>query len=475
MDFTPFINKEQKEPIYFQIYHFLRTEMEEGRIKAGSRLPSIRQLSLHLQVSKNTVETAYAQLIAEGYVESRPKSGLWVLELEDMADARTEESRKAHISNKNKGKAILCDFQYGDIDLEKFPLKTWKRCLNQAVENPGQEIFSYGDKKGNLDLRCEIAKYLYQSRGVNCSHEQIILCSGTQQAISLLSQLMDLSEKTVGMEEPGYDGVRYVFESLKAKIFPIPLSEDGIMVDELKNSNAACAYVTPSHQFPLGMVLSIQKRMKLLQWANETGSFIIEDDYDSEFRYQGQPIPSLKSLDNGENVIYLGTFSKAFLPAARVSYLVLPEPLHRRFDEKFSFYNQAVSPIIQRALYFFMKEGHFVRHIRRMRKVYQEKHRTLLDYISLYFGCNAQIIGHKAGLHLLLELKGADPAELVTRAEKKGVKVYTTEKFWHCKGEICSRPLMLGFGGLSLKEIEEGIRLLSIAYKESREANKEKK
>ncbi|MGG3467944.1 PLP-dependent aminotransferase family protein [Neobacillus pocheonensis] len=463
MQITPFLKKEDKVPIYIQLYQFFREEIEKGSILTGEKLPSIRELSQSLNISRNTVDTAYQQLIAEGYVESREKSGLFVLELEDFPLHPNKEIQNVIESCPLLEKESLIDFQYGDIELERFPLKVWKKCLIDAIDAPTQEVFSYGDKQGHYGLRSEIAAYLYQARGVRCSADQIILTAGTQAAINVLIQLLSLQNHNVALENPGYDGVRYVFESQNCEVVPISLEEDGINIDELWLSSAKCVYVTPSHQFPIGMILPVQKRMKLLHWAGKQQTYIIEDDYDGEFRYAGQPIPSLKSLDTDDKVIYLGTFSKAFLPAARVTYIVLPEPLVYIYRSKLFFYSQTVSPLIQEALYRFMKEGHFGRHIRKMRKIYQGKQAALLKAIEFYLGDKVNIIGQKAGLHLLLKLKGIDSKQLAARAEEFGVKIYLTEKFWLKKTSKFDQTIMLGFGGLSVEQIQRGIRQLGKA------------
>lgn len=458
MQNTPFLKKEEKVPIYTQLYQFFREEIEKGLILTGEKLPSIRELSQSLNISRNTVDTAYQQLIAEGYVESKEKSGLFVLELEDFPLPPNKEIHNLIGLSPAPKKDSLIDFQYGDIELERFPLKVWKKCLIDAIDAPTHEVFSYGDKQGHDGLRSEIAAYLYQARGVRCSPDQIILTAGTQTAINLLIQLLSLQNHKVALENPGYDGVRYVFDSQNCDVVPISLEEDGINIEELEGSLAKCVYVTPSHQFPVGMILPVQKRMKLLQWAGKQHAYIIEDDYDGEFRYVGQPIPSLKSLDTKDKVIYLGTFSKAFLPAARVTYMVLPEPLVNIYQSKFFFYSQTVSPHIQVALYRFMKEGHFARHIRKMRKIYQGKQAALLKAIDFYLGDQVQVIGQKAGLHILLELKGIDSKKLVKRAEEWGVKIYLTEKFWYKEKLQFDQPIMLGFGGLSEEQIQTGVR-----------------
>jgi GntR family transcriptional regulator / MocR family aminotransferase len=464
MERTPFLDKQSQTPLYVQLYEYFKREIEEQKILAGMKLPSIRQLSLHLKVSRNTVETAYHQLIAEGYVESKPKSGLHVLEINLIYDPPKSPQQKATENNSRQKSSTSIDFQYGDIEMEKFPMREWRRCLVDAVDFTNTSFFTYGDKKGHPGLREEIANYLFQARGVDCEAEDIVLCAGTQQSVQLLCQLLDLSNQKVAIENPGYGGVRYVFEKQKCKVIPISLDSDGVVMDEVESSQAKALYLTPSHQFPLGMVLSISKRMKLLQWASREDCYLIEDDYDSEFRYQGQPIPSLKSLDHQDRVIYLGTFSKAFLPATRVSYIVLPKELMDQYNKEFSFLNQSVSPLIQEALYLFMKNGHFAKHIRKMRKTYQDKHKKLIESLHKYFGDQVTIIGQRAGLHLLIQLQNKDISKLILKASKAGVTVYPTNTFWINSENMEENCLMLGYGGLTKEEIEEGIKRLNSVW-----------
>ncbi|MDQ0200056.1 MocR-like pyridoxine biosynthesis transcription factor PdxR [Neobacillus ginsengisoli] len=469
MELTPFIKKDGVIPIYLQLYYFFRDEIEQGRLTAGAKLPSIRQLSRSLNISRNTVEFAYQQLIAEGYVESKEKSGLYVLKLEYFRMEHNKILKDAVKPTKGPDLKRVIDFQYGDIELDRFPLKVWKKCLLETMDTAKQEVFSYGDKKGHLGLRSEIAGYLQKARGVNCDASQIVLCAGTQTSITLLCQLLSLTTKEVAMENPGYDGVRFVFESHGCNLIPISLESDGINIDELEGSSAKCAYVTPSHQFPMGMIMPIQKRINLLQWAQKTSSYIIEDDYDGEFRYQGQPIPSLKSLDTNDKVIYLGTFSKAFLPAARVTYMVLPQVLAERFQAEFFFYNQSVSSLIQEALHRFLQEGHFSRHIQKMRKIYHGKQKVLLESIESFLGDRARVIGQKAGLHILIEFKGIDARELVEKAEKSGVRIYLTEKYWMNVCQGASQPIILGYGGLKEEDIKLGIQKLACSLTECKD------
>ncbi|WP_057915002.1 PLP-dependent aminotransferase family protein [Peribacillus muralis] len=465
LEVNPLLNKQNGVSIYVQLYQYIKKGIEEGDIPEGSRLPSIRYLSAQLKISKNTVDNAYQQLIAEGYIESRPRVGLTVLPLEQSF--LLPFSRELHMNPKvsvDHDTPVKYDFKYGDIDIENFPLQLWKRCLNKALLGEPEQLLQYGPRQGDVGLRTELVNYLFQARGVRCSMEQIVICSGTQHALSLILQLLHSQGETVAMENPGYGGSRTVFSNHGWSIEPISLEHDGMDIERLRKSKAKVAYITPSHQFPYGMVLPIQKRLSLLEWAKHNDSFIIEDDYDSEFRYQGQPIPSLKALDTNGSVIYLGTYSKSFLPAVRMSYIVLPERLLGVYHHRCSHYSQSVSPIIQKALYVFMNEGHFTSHIRKMRKVYQMKHQSLIQALNKYMGNHVEIIGQKAGVHLLVKVKNIPTAELVDKAKAAGVRVYETSSFWVDGKETEPSLVMIGFGGLSEEDIEKGIAVLRNAW-----------
>ncbi|NIK75922.1 GntR family transcriptional regulator/MocR family aminotransferase [Paenibacillus castaneae] len=466
---TPLLDKENNTPLYMQLYKYIREQIEGGMLLQGSCLPSIRQLASHLNISKNTIEAAYQQLLAEGYVESKARNGFIVQQLEELprpALLRTkpEASSSSNISDKNDVPEIRFDFRYGDMDLSRFPHDVWKACLIDALSERTNEVLGYGDRQGNPHLRAEIASYIFESRGVNCHADQIILCAGTQQAISMLCQLLALNNVPIGMEDPGYDGVKTIFHHHNCKLIPIPLQQDGLHVELLQGSAAKAVYVTPSHQFPMGMVLPIQKRMKLLQWAKERKALIIEDDYDSEFRYSGQPIPSLKALDSSDQVIYMGTLSKSFLPAARLSYIVLPQAVLGSIRSKLMSYSQPVSPIIQQAVLLFMRRGHFARHVRRMRRLYQSKHKKLLNAISYWMGDRVEVIGDRSGLHILLDVKGRNSSELIQLAEQGNCRVYTSQAHWNDPLQCPASFVMLGFGGIEESELETGIRLLSLAW-----------
>lgn len=464
---TPEIDKQSKVPIYLQLFTYIKGQIEAGIIRENDRLPSIRQLSSYLMISKNTVEIVYQQLLAEGYIQSRLRSGLYVLPMETLT--LTGGVRELVFTCEIEGRAHeqseenLINFEYGDVELGHFPIKQWKKCLVDSLDDRSHEVYGYGDRQGHAGLRREISQYLYQSRGVTCSSGQVFLSAGTQQSISMLCQLLSLS-KRVALEEPGYNGVRVVFANHGHEIIPIPLENDGLVVDKLRQSGAKTVYVTPSHQFPIGTVMPVQNRAKLLQWAYENNGYIVEDDYDSEFRHQGQPIPALKAMDTGDRVIYLGTFSKSFLPGARLSYIVLPELLAQSYKKEMQSYSQSVSPLIQAAVYMFMKKGYFEGHVRKMRKLYQSRHKTLIRSIHEFLGNRVSIIGQKSGMHLLLDVYNRNSLELIDLAARSGVKVYSPSIHWMDPAECPDSYIMLGFAGLSEGQITEGIFRLKEAW-----------
>lgn len=469
---SPVLQKQSTQPIYLQLYRYIREQIEAGALAEGIQLPSIRQLAIHLGVSKNTVEAAYQQLVSEGYVDSKERGGYKVLPFEELLWPPPESPKtgQAHIKPEaaepliRREKPVRFDFQYGGMEINRFPHEAWKSCLVGAVSERSGDVLGYGHHLGDAGLREEIAKYVYESRGVYCLPGQIVVCAGTQQTVGLLCQLLKLSGKSVAMEEPGYSGVKTVFRNYGCLLTPIPVEHDGISAEHLYASSADVVYVTPSHQFPIGMVLPVHKRTKLLQWAIDRSGIIMEDDYDSEFRYYGQPVPSLKALDTADRVIYMGTLSKSFLPSARLSYLVIPQSLMLSIQEELPEYSQSVSPIIQRAVMLFMKRGHFTRHIRKMRRIYQAKHKSLTSAIRRWMGERVDIIGDRSGLHLLLDVKGRRSEELLMLAERAACRVYSPAKHWNDSDECPPGYVMIGFGGLEESELEEGIRILSEAW-----------
>ena len=325
------------------------------------------------------------------------------------------------------------------------------------------ELLFLGHPQGEVSLREEIAKYLYESRGVRCSPSQIVLGAGTQILVKLLFQLLQGS--CYAVENPGYHRKMVAFEQGENRVQMLSLDRDGICIADLENSDANVVFVTPSHQFPYGMIMPITRRMQLLQWAKkEEGRYIIEDDYDSEFRYSGKPIPALQGLDTDGKVIYMGTLSKALLPSLRMSYIVLPKNLINKYQKQYLFYTQSVSRIDQEVIRKFLNEGHFEKHIHKMRVVYRKKRDRLVFEIEKYFADQVEVIGEDSGLHILLKVhNGMREEDLITEAAKHRIKVYPVSTYYK-DGTAPGNIVLLGFAILSEEEIVKAIQLLSTAW-----------
>lgn len=466
------IDNESNVPLYTQIYEQIKEQIITGRIPGGGKLPSIRTLSLTLNVSRNTVESAYMQLSSEGYIEGKPGSGFVSLKLDSMellkpvSEGLTNIKEPEVILHKiNTNINYKYNFRGRSLSAHDFPLHIWKKLSNNCLSTISPENFtSNNSKRGERDLQIELMKYLNKSRGVSCSPEQIIISSGMEYSLSLLCQLFREDFAQVAIEDPGYMVARDIFTNNGYNITPISLEEDGINLEELNNSSAKIVYVTPSHQFPEGAVMPINKRLKLLDWAKRNQGIIIEDDYDSEFRYNSKPIPSLQSIDSRGCVIYIGTFSKSLSPGLRINYMVLPQSLLERYDRLFNWYRVSVPFIQQKILEQFMHQGYWDRHLRKIHLTAIRKHDLLIRTIHEYMGNNVVIHGENAGLHILLEFKnGLNENELIERAKKNGVLVSPVSVFWSRPDKYSNNMILLGFGGMPESEIVEGIQALKHA------------
>ncbi|MCM3150594.1 GntR family transcriptional regulator [Priestia megaterium] len=463
--FTPLLNRKDDIPLYHQLYEYIKKEIVSSRVEVNDKLPSIRSLAAYLNVSRNTVDMAYQQLLAEGYVESKPKSGLYVTNTRfDLL--QTDRKPTVFLHPHSETKSCTYDFRYGKVDSRLFPLNEWKKRYNESLQTYREALFTYQESQGEESLREEIATYLYQSRGVVCSKHQIVIGAGTQQSLSLLAQMLKQSIRDIAFENPCYDGASFVFKQHGFSLKTVSLNNKGINIQELYDSQTRAVYVTPSHQFPYGMIMPVSRRIELLEWANDCNGFIIEDDYDGEFRYKGSPIPSLQSLDSNGRVIYTGTFSKSFMPSLRISYLVLPEVLLKTYHEqRFSLYEQAVPTLHQQTLGLIMKNGEWNKHLRRVRTAYQLKHSTLLAALQKEFNENITISGELAGLHILVRVHNdMNEQQLINAARKQDVSVYGTSRYWLTEVPKQKPHILLGFGSLRREEIEEGIRRLKKAW-----------
>ncbi|MDD5936284.1 MAG: PLP-dependent aminotransferase family protein [Clostridiales bacterium] len=461
------LDTQSSVPLYEQIYQYLKNEIKIGKLSVATKLPSTRGLSSNLQISRSTVELAYSQLISEGYIESRPKSGYYVAKIGDLVTVpeRLLEPKSRTISKQSRMKY---DFNPFTVDMNGFPFATWRRISNQCMNDMNQQLFLLGDSQGDLSLREAIGRYLHSSRGVNVAPEQIIIGAGTDYLLQLLVQILRPIH-AIGMENPSYKRAYQIFNGLGVDVEAIDVKKDGIDLVQLANSQCELCYVTPSHQYPLGVVMPINKRLELLSWASEKENrYIIEDDHDSEFRYKGKPIPSLQGIDQKDCVIYIGTFSRAIAPAIRMGYMVLPKTLVNRYREKFSYYASTVSRIDQAIMCEFINGGFFERHVNKMRTRYKSKHDTLLRALKI-FRDQIRVTGEYAGLHLVVEfLVNMTEEELLALAKTVDVQLYGLQRHYLDERKNQFPTVLIGFADLSESQIEEGIQLLYECLKQNK-------
>lgn len=456
------LNHQNPVPLYQQLYQQIRAHVLSGKLPANARLPSVRELSVELATSRNTVEGAYQELYAEGYIYSKPRSGYFVSALDQNAAPLSLAHPSRPRERLPEPSSYRFDFHPARLDPQSFPAPLWRKLFLDSLRESSRELVQYGDPQGDAGLRSAIRLYLERSRGVLCDPEQIVICAGLQQSLAMVAQMLQGRHSVVAVENPGYHLPRTVFRNHGFELAPIAVGSGGLELDQLQASDSTIAYVTPSHQLPLGYVMPIAHRLKLIEWAEAGERLILEDDYDSELRYHGKPIPSLQGLRPHGNILYLGTFSKILSPALRVSYLVLPHALLPDYRRLFQDYFVTVSLLEQRTLAKFMEQGHWERHIRRMRMLFQKKHDTLLRAVGQHFGNRATIIGQGAGLHVVLQLSGAPPdeTELIERARQQGIRLFPFSAFYVIDQPETHR-LLLGFGGMTTSEIEQGVALLA--------------
>ncbi len=465
-DMTIRLQLNSEKCLYEQIYEHIRHEIWEGRLLAGERLPSTRSLAEYLQVARSTVDYAYDQLLSEGYIEAQPCRGYFVCPIEELLQLKSGEKdvpERETICVTCESAAPRYDFSPHGIDMSGFPFSVWKRITKNILNDGNRELFSRGEPQGDGDLRLTISRYLHSSRGVNCSPEQIIVGAGNDYLLMLLEKILG-RHVGIAMENPTYMRTWRIFNSFAYRVMTVPMDESGMMVNELERSGARVAYVMPSHQFPVGTVMPIGRRTELLRWADGAKDrYLIEDDYDSEFRYRGKPIPSLQASDEHGKVIYIGTFSKAIAPAIRVSYMVLPKTLLEVYRRDCYFYSCTVSRIDQRVLNEFIRDGYFERHLNKMRKIYRAKHDLLLQEL-VPFEKHFAVSGEHAGLHLLLTARGdCTEGELLESASAMGVKIYGMSQ--HCVEAVGGRAtVLLGFGAMDESDIREGVGILKEAW-----------
>jgi len=360
---------------------------------------------------------------------------------------------------------IKYDFSPAKIDEESFPFLVWRKIAKELIDESNSSLLQSGHPQGEIELRTQIARYLYESRGIICDAEQIVIGSGTEQLLPMILRLFDHTPR-LALENPGYSPIPRVH--LQNQAIPIAVDDEGIQVDQLEQTDAKLVYITPSHQFPTGAILSAARRTHLLSWAMaDQGRYIIEDDYDSEFRYIGKPIPALQSIDKAERVIYMSTFSKSFMPSLRVAYFILPHSLITKYKAVFSYYACTVPRFDQQMLSEFMLQGYFSKHLNRMRKIYRRKHDKILSIFEKNYP-EVTISGDMAGMHMLISFKHSLDEQLIKEhLLKKHIRIQPLSQYTINKKENTNPSFILGFGGIPYAEIDQAIHQLMNAIYET--------
>ncbi len=477
------LDSRKKVPFYRQLYDWFRAAIIAGQMRPGQRVPSTRNLAAELKISRIPVLNAYEQLLAEGYFETFVGAGTCV------AGSIPDDTLTAHAGKERKGLqqvvgkpgprrmshrgAALAEtpaqpwfnisgaFRVSLPALDHFPIGVWSKLVSRHSRRPRRSIMAYGDAMGYLPFREAIADYLGAVRAVRCEASQILVTTGSQQALQLSAQVLLDPKDRVWMEEPGYLGARQAFQTAGAQLVPVPVDHDGMNAAEIirRGGSARAVYVTPSHQYPMGMTMSATRRMLLLNWAARSGTWIIEDDYDSEYRFGVHPITSLQGLDTDARVIYVGTFSKVLFPALRLGYVVVPKDLVPAFSAARDAADIFSSTLYQAVLSDFIRDGHFARHIRRMRMLYMERRSALVNAIRAEMGDLLEVIGEEAGMHLVTLLPpGVSDMTVSKKAAQKGISVMPLSTC--CMKPAARGGLILGYGGANAHQIHDGIRKL---------------
>ncbi|HEX5425841.1 MAG TPA: PLP-dependent aminotransferase family protein [Candidatus Acidoferrales bacterium] len=482
------VDRKAAAPLYAQIYAAYRARILAGELRAGQQIPSTRELAAELGISRIPVLDAYAQLLAEGYFESRVGSGTFVSSsLPDRRDARDDY--------KYKGRAVLPPAQSGPRKvaarakaipryerppwilhrsafnlsqpaLEAFPFRVWSNLVARYARELQVGALYYGNPMGLDELREAVAGYLRTARGVHCDTEQIMIVSGSQQAIDLSARVLLDPGEAVWLEEPGYWLIQNTLKAAQCRLLPVPVDEEGLDVAAgiRLSRKARAVYVAPSHEYPLGVTMGASRRLQLLAWAQSCGAWIIEDDYDSEYRYESMPVSSLQGLDRESRVIYIGTFSKVLFPSLRLGYIAIPPDLVNRFTTVRNATDICPSHLNQAVLADFIREGHFARHLRRMRRLYGERRSALVQSIRAEIGDALEIVGAEAGMHLCAIMRkgrgksGRRDVELAVKAAREKLSLWPLSPCY--LGRRKREGFILGFGNTPAEEIASAVRRL---------------
>ena len=445
--------------LYEQLYDFIRSDILRGSLKSGERLPSKRKLAEHLQVSVITVENAYNQLIAEGYIQSQEKRGYFVARMDEAVPAPEKRPELTLPPEKS----WFMNFKTNHISGEQFPFSVWAKLMRAQLLEQDKQLLQPQKYNGVPELRGAIADYLYHARGMSVHPEQILIGSGTEYLYNLIIQLLG-RDKVYAVEDPGYQKIASIYRVNDAAYRPIRMDREGLSVLQLRETDVDVVHLSPSHHFPTGLVTPITRRQELLKWANEKpGRYIIEDDYDSEFRFSGRPIPTLFSIDEQEKVLYINTFSKTIAPSIRISYLILPPSLLALYREKLGFYACTVPSFEQYTLARFISQGSFEQHISRMKKRYRTQRDTVIAMIrSGPLAGRSTIYEEDAGLHFLMRLDTELPdGVLEARAAEQGLRIACLSDYLYEPGPEYDHVLVVNYTGIDTEKLPEALDRLA--------------
>lgn len=448
--------------LYEYLYTCIKEDIIAFRLVPDEKLPSKRALAKHLDISTITVEAAYGQLMAEGYIYSVPKSGFFVSHIASAAKTDKNITEAALHTGSDKKDKYFADFVKNNTASDNFPFTVWTRLMRETMSDEREKLMVSSPGQGIYELREAIAGYLFQFRGMKVSADRIIVGAGTEYLYSLIIQLLGRG-KRYALEDPGYRKIHHIYKANEVDCVHVPLDSQGINVNMLEKSKADVLHISPSHHFPTGIVTPISRRYELLSWASKSADrYIIEDDYDSEFRLLGKPIPSLQSIDVLQKVIYINTFSKSLTPTIRISYMVLPEALMKKYNEKLSFYSCTVANFEQYTLASFIQKGHFEKHINRMRNFYRTQRDTLMATIKSHPLYNrVSITEENSGLHFLLSVNtDLSDSELIKRARDKGINISCLGQYYADKSKGREHTLIINYSGLEQKRMKEAVERL---------------
>lgn len=448
-------------PLYIQLYRRVREEILSGGLSAGEKLPSLRSLAAETGVSVTTAEQAYGQLLTEGYIVSRPQSGFYVAEI--PAAIGTGALKGAAAFDFDSYTFETTPYLY---DLSAFDFQKWKKCTSRVFSEYANLLLFESDVQGEAPLRFEISKYVYQSRGVSASPEQIVIGAGTQQLTAHLCRILRrMGIDHVCTEDPGYLPIQQIFQDNGFGIGRIPVTREGIRIDKLPVNISSAVYVSPANQFPTGSVMPVANRYRLLEWARENDSIILEDDYDSELRYFGKPIPALQGLDQDGRVVYLGSFSSTLFPAIRISYMVLPPAMAEIFAAIKSDYTQTCSKTEQLTLALFMEDGYYYTNIRRLRSLYAQKLHVTTAALSRYGAGLIEPMDTKSGLNIILRVSSQRTAEELSEAAARLGIHATPMREASSVRDTKKRHLIFYYSQIPLDQLETSIEAMAAAWR----------